>query len=302
MDYGEILARTWKIFWKFKILLLVSALPYLFYSLVFIPILVLNPAFSSRFPFQPVEWFSQKWALYLSILFLLVFLLVYLAMLIFSSAANSVGALQAERGVEHLSLSELLKDTGKIYWKVFGLYAIFFLAAFVVETVLIGCLFAAILTTMGMASICAYPFLFLLLPVFLVAYALAELSKAAIIVDNLGTVDGLKRGWQTLKTNFWRVIVMGLILSLGIYLLSMVLATPMYIVLFMPMFAAINSESIGIVEQSVGFITIAMAVVMPLYMAAIGILYVFVRNVWTLTYMRLTWPSKEPISIEPLNA
>jgi hypothetical protein len=294
MNYGEILGKAWKIFWRFKALWLVGIAPYLFYSLLFLFSLFrtpgINPLLSTDFYNLP----GQEWLAYLSMFVTLIFMVGYLGLSVFTGAATSTGVYQAEQGISQLPLANLLKSSAKYYWRIFGLYGIFFAAIVVLYLIIFGCFFLTIVLSMGFATLCFFPLFFLLIPVFLVGYALYEQAKAAIIVEDLGVIDGLKRGWNILRAHFWHIILMGLILYAGLYVFSMIIAMPLYLVMFAPMFSAMVSNNYQTMETSLSTMSIGMAIVMPLYMVVMGLLYTYVRTAWTLTFLRLTKPSVPP--------
>ena len=305
MNYGEILGTAWKVFWKYKVLWLVGILPYLLYCLGVLGSMLLVPGFPSMDPEYLAERFAQDLSFFIPVvplLVMLVSLLVFLVLLAYALAANSLGVLKAEQGAGGLRFGELVGDTAPYFWRVLGLYALFFAAGAVIYLSVFGFMVVTVLASAGFASLCVFPLMLLLLPLFLIAYVLAEQAKAAIIVEDLDMMSGLRRGWEILKANFWGLVLMGLILYGGMYIVSLVAAIPLYAVMFVPLMTSFGGDSHQTFESSFRLVMTIMMVVMPFYMILQGLLAVYIRSTWTLTYLRLTRPIQPLAPAELPNA
>jgi len=231
MNYGEVLSRAWKIIWKFKVLWLLSILPALI-GILNLPVsFVFNPSFASFVPDSLTKTANETWFMYLRIIIYILFFIASLSTSLFGAIASVTGTFQADKGVEKLSFVGLLKNSLPYFWKVLGLYAIFMAGYIALFVLFVGCMILGAVGTGGIAMLCIFPLFFLLIPLILIGNAILEQSQAAIIVDNLGVITGLKRVWEVLKKNFWKIVLMTLILYGGSYLFSMVVSLPMFFVM-----------------------------------------------------------------------
>jgi hypothetical protein len=119
-----------------------------------------------------------------------------------------------------------------------------------------------------------------------------EQSNRAIVIENLSLFDGLKRGWEISKSNIGPLIVMGLILFGITFVLGIIIALPIFIVVFPTIFAFAMGEG-----QSFTPIYIALACLClytPISWLLNGILTTYTQSAWTLTYLRLTRKPEAP--------
>jgi hypothetical protein len=119
-------------------------------------------------------------------------------------------------------------------------------------------------------------------------------------LEDLGIFDGLKRSWEISRANIGPLIVMGLILFGITLVLGIVIALPIFIVVFPTIFAFALGEG-----QSFSPLYIALACIClyaPVSWVLNGILTTFTQSAWTLTYLRLTQKPEAleaPVFAEP---
>jgi hypothetical protein len=127
-----------------------------------------------------------------------------------------------------------------------------------------------------------------------------EQANRAIVLEDLGIFDGLKRGWEIARTNIGSLLVMGLILFGITFLAGLIIAIPIFIVVFPTIFAFAVGEG-----QSFTPLYIALACIclyIPVSWLLNGVVTTFSQSAWTLTYMRLTEEPKSPetpVIVEP---
>lgn len=198
------------------------------------------------------------------------------------------GAYQAEMGVERLAFGELFSASMPYFWRVFGLSFLVGLAFFalLVPLILLG------VVTAGVALICLIPLICLLIPAGIAVGILIEQANRAMVLEDLGIVDGLKRGWEIIRANFWQVIIMALILFGISLVLGIIIALPIFIVVFPTIFAFAMGEG-----QTFTPLYIALACIClyaPVSWVLNGILTTYTQSAWTLTYLRLTQTPATP--------
>ena len=112
------------------------------------------------------------------------------------------------------------------------------------------------------------------------------------MLEDLSIFDGLRRGWEVAKSNVGPLIVMALILFGVSLVLGIVIALPIFIIVFPAIFALVLGEG-----QSFTPLYIALAcfcLYMPIAWLLNGILATFTQSAWTLTYLRLTQKPETP--------
>jgi hypothetical protein len=307
MDYGYVLSRAWKIIWEHKVLWIFGILAGLgqatgssgsggsgnvTWKVDTVPNWVNN--FSYNF---------QNGQGIVILCLVAVAALLLLALVIFLATIGKIGIIrgvsQVEQGaqVSHLRFGELFRASTPYFWRVFGLYFLIMLV-FIVTIIVLAVPLA--ITVVGIfCLICLVPFAaFLILTVL-------ELAANAIVVENLGAIDGLKRGWMLVRTKFGPVFVMWLILLVIGLIGGFILAVP-FILLTVPWIIGLAANG-GNALQSVWFIFLAcICLYLPVLLFLNGILQSYIGSAWTLTFLRLTgldlpavMPTETPKAIDP---
>jgi hypothetical protein len=306
-NFGEILTRAWQITWKYKVLWIFG---------------ILagctngggggggggggNTGFSTgpsdydvppelrRFFYQMgdfVSWVEDNlW------LFIAMMVLVFLVLFVISIFLGTIGRIglikgsfEAEQGAQSLAFGALFSTSMPYFWRVFGLSFLVGLALFIIVVPIV---LVSVLSVVGIA--CLIPIICLLIPVGFVVGIVIEQANRAIVLEDLSMFDGLKRGWEIARANIGPMIIMALILF-GITLVAgIIIAIPIFIVVFPTIFAFAMGEG-----QSFTPIYVALACIclyVPVSLVLNGIVTTFAQSAWTLTYMRLTQKPETPES------
>jgi hypothetical protein len=311
-NFGEVLTRAWQITWKYKVLWIFGILAGCTnggggggggggntgYSTG--PNDFDVPPEIRRFVLMMedlVAWVEDN--LWIFIVIGLAFLILIL-ITIFLGTIGKIGLIQgsyqAETGAERLVLGELFSASMPYFWRVFGLSFLIGLAFLLlfIPLILLGVI------TAGVALLCLLPLICLLIPVGFAVGIVIEQANRAIVLEDLGIFDGLKRSWEISRANIGPLIVMGLILFGITLVLGIVIALPIFIVVFPTIFAFALGEG-----QSFSPLYIALACIClyaPVSWVLNGILTTFTQSAWTLTYMRLTQKpeaQEAPVFAEP---
>jgi membrane-anchored glycerophosphoryl diester phosphodiesterase (GDPDase) len=224
-----------------------------------------------------------------------VILLIVILVSIFLGTIGRIGLIKgtsrAEQGAERLIFGELFSESMPYFWRVFGLSLLIGLLFLVIFLPLI---FFGVITA-GIGFICILPLLCLLIPISWAAMVVIEQANAAIVLDDLGIGDGLRKGWEVVRSNIGTMIVMALILFIGSAVVGVVLAIPLIVAVF-PL--AIGAAA-GLERSPLMIIAACCAVYLPILLLLNGILTAFIQSAWTLTYLRLTKPRDQaPIVLE----
>ncbi len=297
-NFGEVLTRAWQIIWKHKILWVFGIF-----------------ASCSRggggnggsggnggngnqqFPQwqqtmdQIGRWISENtWIVVVGVI--VVLLLIVLA--IFLGTIGRIGLIKgtqrAEQGAERLIFGELFSESTPYFWRVFGLSLLIGLISLLIFLPLI--FFGAI--TAGVGFICLLPLLCILVPVLWAVSVVIEQANAAIVLENLGIGDGLRRGWEVVRSNPGPMFILALILFIGSGVIGFIIALPVIAAVLPFVFGAATNNS-----NPIWFGVVCCAIYFPILLVLNGILTAYMQTVWALTYMRLTKPrDNAPVIVE----
>ena len=158
--------------------------------------------------------------------------------------------------------------------------------------------------TLGIFALCLLPLICLIIPILWAIAVIVEQANIALVVENLGIIDAIKRGWQVVWDNIGNMIVMSLILILGVSLIGgAIIGLPLLIVAAPAVAGAVTGTTDalrnGLIVSGLLFI-----VYLPFLLLLSGILRAYTSSAWTLTFLRLTHkPSQNQLegSGMPLN-
>jgi hypothetical protein len=311
MDIGEILSSSGKLYWRHKVLWLVGILGVVPIAFSIVVTTGLNPLLMTG-SFASPQALNSPTAVYrllgATAGFIALFCLIEIVaavVFLFCLNALTLGVQQAEQGAERLRFGSLFHESRRYFWRVAGVGLIFG-AVFLVLYLLFILFFTLVsLVTFGIGALCLYPFIFLLIPVSYVAVAFIEQAYISVVTRDLGVVEAIRAAWDLLKSDFWRFVLLSILLYMVFGLILGVVIFPLLIPSYIPMFAAMANN--GQVSNTIWVLsTLAMCVAAPLFAVVYGLGYGLIRTIWTVTNLRLTSralsaPPAPPQS-EPLNA
>lgn len=301
-NFGEVLARAWQIVWKHKILWIFG----IFASCSrggggsggggtgggggTAPGGQPFPEWQRNME-QFGQWVSDNpWIV-------AVFVIVVLALVLLSVFLGTIGRIglirgtyQAEQGTQSLIFGELFSGSTPYFWRVFGLSLLIGLIAIAIFIPL-G-LFGVL--TGGLGFVCLLPLICIMIPVLWAVSVVIEQANAAIVLDNLGIGDGLRKSWEVVRNNVGPMIVLALILFIGSMVVGFIVALPVIVAVLPIVFGAASNST-----NPIWFGVVCFALYLPVMLLLNGILTAYMQTVWALTYMRLTRPQdKAPIILE----
>lgn len=303
-NFGEVLTRAWQIIWKHKVLWIFG---------VFAGCSRgggggstggggggsgVEPGTPNPFPeiqrvFEQMgQWISDNpWIVAVFVLIILVLVILGIFLGTIGRIGLIRGTYQAEQGAERLILGELFSESMPYFWRVFGLSLLIGLMFLVIFIPLI--LFGVI--TAGVGFVCILPLLCLLIPISWAITVVIEQANAAIVLENLGVGDGLRKGWEVVRANVGTMIVMALILFVSAAVIGILLAIPVIITVI----PAAIAMAAGGERNSLLIAGVCCAVYFPILLILNGILTAYIQSAWALTYMRLTRPQDNaPVILE----
>ena len=310
MNYGEILSKAWKIIWKYKVLWIFGILAGLGSGggggggtsgrNINMP--------NGRTPNSDFNFYGERiaswvqtnwWVLVILALLVLIFIVVVVILGTYGRIGLARGAWQADDGAPRLTFSGLFAESGRYFMRVLLLSLLIF-AVGVVLTVLIALPTALIAVfTLGFGLICLIPCFCLLGIAGWVVQIIIRMAIIAIVGEDLGTIDGLKRGWDVVHTHLAETIVMALILGIGGGIIGFVIALPFLAAAVPLVFLAFNQTATA-VRGSLITAGVIFCLYLPVAIFLGGVLESYVGSAWTLTFRRLT--GREAAGMEVLPA
>jgi hypothetical protein len=302
MDFGAILSRAWQIIKKHKALWVFGILAGFGNSVV-------SGGSNSgiRYSFSPEDapnqfdpWLRQferipDWQLvtFMVIIGLIILGLVILAIIL--GTVGRIGLIQgtflAEKGDERIPFAQLFSASMGYFWRV--------LAVNLVGGILLGIGFLILaipvgIITCGIGLLCMVPLIWF-------AQLVIEQTNIAIVVENTGIGDGLRRAWEVVTKNLGAMIVMALILYLGVGLIAgAVIGLPIALIVgpgVAGMIFGAAQEIPQVIGGSVLVAGLCLVAYLPVLILLNGILRAYISSAWTLTYMKL---ASRPVVVEPI--
>lgn len=216
--------------------------------------------------------------------------ILLLALIFWVLAAIGNGGLiagfqMAETG-ETVTLAAAFQQGFSYFWKLLVIQIILGLATFAVfAPLIIGGLVLSV-ATLGLGVLCLLPLICLLIPLGIAIHIYTLLIQIALIVEELDIVAAFKRAWEVFRSNLGEIILMGLILGVGGFVVGLILAIP-FVLMALPFITGliVGTDTSSLTGLSVTLIGILLYV--PVLLLASGVLRTFITGSWTLTYRSL---------------
>lgn len=306
MNYGEVLERAWRITWRFKGLWVLGILAGCSngsggsgggggssnYSQSFGNGNGPAPEQFSQLEqfFETIDPAVMVAVAVALVLFILLLWAISLLIGVFGQAGLIHGADQADRG-QAVTLAMAATGGLDAFWRLLGLELILLairigLVVGVATVVLVFLVF-----TLGIGALLLIPLICILTPVLLLlGLALGiylQFVRAAIVVDSLSITQALKEAWALVRSHVTPSAVMGLILVLGGWVVSLILSVPFFLVLI-PLIGGVAFGTETALGIGIGLAALCCLAYLPVMLLLNGVLQTYIQTAWTLTYRRLT--------------
>ena len=291
MDIGDVLSQSWKIIWKHKVLWIFGLLA----GCGTASTSTGNGGVTYQVdaPTGLEQYFADLdpglVALYagLGILIGLIVLILVIFLGTVGRVALIRGTKLSHEGAARLTFGELFSASTPYFWRVFGLTLLVAILAFVVVTALIIIGVVGSVFTLGLGLLCLIPFLCLLIPILWLVTIFVEQSVLAIVLEDLGIMDGMRRGWEVFRLNIGSMLGLGIILLVLSLVVAFLIGLP-FLATGVPLLTGLfygTSEAL-----TTGLVVTAIAVLcyLPFFLLLNGILRSYTGAAWTLNYLRLT--------------
>lgn len=286
-DFGNVLTRAFRLTWKHKSFWLFMMFPMLVASVIFLSFIL---------PVFLLEGNEEMMGLIIA-LWLGVIALGMIASLLVSAAgitSLTLGILRVERGEGSAAFMDLARDGFQYFGRALGVMLIVQLTIGMVFTVFFLCVAALTAVTMGLAAICLQPVMILLTPLSFLVSAVMNVALVAVIDENLGAWDAVRRALQVVRDHVWKFLLLTLIVYFGASMLSGVFVFP---AMLPAMLAPIAMEA-G--EQMFWGVMILFACLFfPMMSVLAGVIGAFTTAAVDIAYLSLTKPARDGVIFAP---
>jgi len=296
-DFGEILTRALKITWKHKVLWPFSAMPTMV-SFLFVPFMFLPIFFSKTDPYREPFFVDQPVYVLLFIGFSLFISALSVVLYGISSSAVTLGVLQVDSGTDKLGTGKLFEDSKPYWWRVLGVLLLIGIGISFIFMVVFGCMTMIGAVTVGLGFICMMPFFLVIYPIMMVLYGFIEISQAAVVVDDIGVTDAIRRGWELVKVNFWRILLISFIVYMGISILSSIVVLPFMTPFFFFPFLMEGGQFEPNLRTIMLFMGGFSLILIPVMAVIQGVTITFLKSTYTIVYLSLKGIEKPDIEMQ----
>lgn len=294
MDYGGILSRSWQITWRNKGLWLLGILSGCTgsggnggntssyqYSAGQVPEL---DRFLAGIPEETLTLIVVVLALAALLLFVVFFVLGVMA-----QAGLIAGVAQADE-TGSVKLGEAWRLGQPAFWRMLGMYALLIVVVLIVAAI-VG---VFMVVTLGLGAVCLVPLVCLAIPLAIVISAYLPMVQNGIVLERQRVFEAFGRAWSLLRSNFWPLILMAVLLFVIALVAGIAIAAPILIAA-LPMVALAMSQE----PSLTAWLPLIACVVLYLPVAIVlnGIMTTFVSGTWTLTFRRLAGAGMPAVSI-----
>lgn len=265
MDYGNILRRSWNIIWNHKFMMVLGFLAALGSGISS------NGGNNSGYTMDGSEFeafpqvtenigaiIATAGVLLLGLICFLVVLGIILWFVRLTAQAGLIDAASRLDAGEKVTFGEAFSAGWQKIWQMVGLnlilFGVFILIAVVGIVIFAGAIgasfagaagsgddIAGLLAGLGVGFIALFCCLFCVLFVLgIIVSILYPFAQRAIVLEGMGVIDGIKRGWQVIRANLGEVIIL-----LLIFLLIGFLVGAVTLALFIPV-AALSFAPVGL--------------------------------------------------------
>lgn len=310
-NFGEVLTRAWQIIWKHKVLWIFGILASCGrggggnggggnsgYDV--------SSGETPDLPPQALRWFQIiEENLTTIVAVSLVLICIIWIVTIFLSTIGKTGLIrgtaQVDGGAEALVFGELFSGSIPYFWRMFGLSLILAIPAFIVAVVIVVVAVGGLVASGGdeagvLAVLSTVPILIacvcILIPVMFVLGMIFRQAENAVVLEDMGILPAITRGWEVFKGNLGPVIVMAIILAVIGLIAGFVIAIPFFIIVFPAMLAYFAGG--GDSNAPLILMGVCTCLMIPVVLVLQGIIVAYTESAWTLTYLRLTKSQSSP--------
>jgi hypothetical protein len=247
------------------------------------------------------NWLLQNWwVILVGLALLLVLILVFIVLSTFGRIGLARGTWLSDEGQQKIGFGQLFAESSPYFWRVLLLAILIFVLTVGLMIFLAISALGLVAVTFGLALCLVVPLFCLLVPVGWAVQIIVEQAIVAIVGDNLGVIDGLKKGWDVFRSHLGESILMGLILLIGGLVLRFIIAIPFFIVV-LPFIGSLFIQTQNAIGVGAIISLVLFCIYLPIGIALHGLVQAYIGSAWALTYRRLTGrqPAQPAVEVVP---
>lgn len=293
MNYGNILTNAWKTIWKHKVIIWFGLLMMVAPALLG---LFMGGALSFS-SLESIEQFSENsfngLGLFLIVLGYLVFIILTVALSALSFAGVLKGTLLLQGREETLSFAELWDESMPYLGRILGVIFIVGSALFLAFFLPISLMAIIGAVTAGVGFLCLFPVILLMMPLGLVGYLLLSLSMSILVAEDLSVFASIQRAGKIMRTKFWALILMTIILYIIQVAVGFVIAIPLNVMQFAFIIPMSNND----IDPNTFFQTfgVIMALFIPLSSIVQSLGTTYANAAWLFAYLEVSPEAEETV-------
>ena len=322
-NFGEVLTRAWQIVWKHRVLWVFGILASCGRGGSSFNSNVRGSGGNGGFgtppdvPPQLAEFFrmiEQNLTAFIAGIVALVCIIWIVT--IFLSTIGKIGLIrgtaQVDGGSESLIFGQLFSESTPYFWRMLGLSLLVGLPVLVaIVVVVVGLLLFIVPLSASSGNdptpalgLVMLPLLIgcfcLLIPIMFVIGMIARQAENAIVLEEMGVMPAISRGWDVFRKNLGPIIIMAIILTVISFVVGFIIAIPIFVVVVPAAIAFAVGEAQN--WTPLGIAGVCICLYIPISLLLNGIAIAYTESAWTLTYMRLTKPQdNEPVVLIEAN-
>jgi hypothetical protein len=290
-DFGQVFIRAWEITWKYKVLWAINALP-IAMTFLLLPIWLVIVFMQDLDP-NRILGFAENPAFVIigSVIYVLI-IVGSVILQIISRASVTLGVFRAETEKQPITFLDLLRDGFRYFWRTLGVFALISVGVLVLFFAFFACMALFSAVTMGFGVICMQPLFLLMIPFSMLIMVLMEQAESAVVADESGVMDAIKRAYELIRSNIWRYILITLVIYFGMNILMSIILFPLMIPLF---FIMLRSMENGMDFNNMLKMQAVFGIILVPVMALVqGIILTYLKSAMMVMYLRLTRQPNEP--------
>lgn len=122
-------------------------------------------------------------------------------------------------------------------------------------------------------------------------------AENAIVLEDMGVMPSISRGWEVFRNNLGPIILMAVILGVIGMIAGFVIAIPFIVVVLPAVLTFASGQGQDMTPMILAGVCVCLYI--PVTWLLNGVLTAYTESAWTLTYMRLTkTQSNAPVVLE----
>lgn len=195
-------------------------------------------------------------------------------------------ALTQDQPGEKIDFTAVHRALKPFYWRLVLLRLLVIFAEALIAGLLAFPIVIFIIGTLGVGLCCLIPFFILLIPVGWGARVLVHNASIALVDENLDVLQAIKRAWELTLQNFGPLLVLHLVLGIIRFVAGLIISVP-FIAAALPLLLTLRASTAGITAAAGLISGLLFLLLLPLLLAALGLLNAYELTARVLAFRQL---------------